>query len=65
MIRARGEGRTPDMWLTIAVIGVIVLVLLVLGMVFLTRPGTTRVRRSYGESDDPQGEDLSPVPPRR
>ena len=53
------------MWLTIGVIGVIVLVLLVLGMVFLTRPGATRVRRSYGERDDPQGDELSPVPPRR
>ena len=53
-----------DMWLTFAVIGVLVLVLLVLGMVFLTRPGASRVRRSYAEDDDPQGAELSPVPPR-
>ena len=52
------------MWITIAVIGVLVLVLLVLGMVFLTRPGASRVRRSYAEDDDPQGAELSPVPPR-
>ena len=50
--------------ITITVIGVLVLVLLVLGMVFLTRPGAARVRRSYAEDDDPQGAELSPVPPR-
>ena len=46
----------------IAIIGVIVLVLVVGGMVLLTRQGASRVRRSYAEDDDPQGAELSPAP---
>lgn len=50
------------MSLTIAIIAVVVLVLVVGGMVRLTRSGASRVRRSYAEDDDPQGAELSPAP---
>ena len=53
------------MWIAIIAIGVLAVIVLVLGMVFVTRPGTSRVRRSFAEGDDPQGSELSPAPPRR